>query len=59
MGEKELREMAALALRYAAEITDTDVDARFKLMAADLMAQADVEAAAQRQQQAQPDKKED
>ena len=59
MDVKELRVMAARALQYAAEIKDAAVAARFKLMAADLMAQTDAAVPTQQQQQIQPDKKDE
>ena len=55
MKEDELREMAAQALRFAGEVTDPEVAARFKLMAADLMTLADKAL----QQRTHPERKDD
>jgi hypothetical protein len=56
-----LRSRAARALRLAQHLGDDPAAAKLKLMAADLLAEADRlgEPAAQQQQQIQPDKKDE
>ena len=56
-----LRKRAASALRLANDLGDDPAAAKLKLMAADLLAQADAlgEPATQQQQQIQPEKKEE